>query len=202
MADRARVFIDFWNFQLNWNNRAKGKCDYSKLPKILLEKAKATLISGGVHSELQLDGTTIYASYNPTVGKDRSLRGWLEDTVGKFPGVRVNIKERTPKTKTIHCRACGGMIEFCPHCSVEIKSAPEKGIDGAIITDMFSLAWEHAYDIAILVTSDKDMKPAVERLQDKGVKVVNFTWKGSGHDLAKACWASCELDTFVGELVA
>ena len=195
------MFLDFWNFQLNWNERAKGKsCDYSKIPKILLEKAKATLISGGVHSELQLDGMTIYASYNPTVQQDRSLRGWLEDTVGKFPGVRVNIKERAPKIKPIHCRVCDKMIHNCPHCNSEIKRAPEKGIDGAIITDMFSLAWERAYDVAILISSDKDMKPAVERLQDKGIKVVNFTWKGYGHDLAKACWASCELDSFINEL--
>ena len=36
----------------------------------------------------------------------------------------------------------------------------EKGVDTAIITDLLTLAWEGAYDVAILVSSDADLVPA------------------------------------------
>ena len=43
---RARVFVDFWNFQLGWNEAAGrdafGKpvqCDWTKLPKTLVTAA-------------------------------------------------------------------------------------------------------------------------------------------------------------------
>jgi hypothetical protein len=42
---RARVFVDFWNFQLGWNE-ATGKtsqCDWSKLPTVLVKAAGALL---------------------------------------------------------------------------------------------------------------------------------------------------------------
>jgi len=82
-----------------------------------------------------------------------------------------------------------------------IKTAPEKGVDAAIVTDLFSLAWEKAYDVAILLSSDADFIPAVTRLQEKGIKVINATWLQHGHDLAKQCWASFNLDDLVEEIV-
>ena len=73
-------------------------------------------------------------------------------------------------------------------------------MDAAILTDMFSLAWEQAYEVAILVSSDADMVPAVEKIQDKGLKVINATWSGWGHQLAKTCWASFDIDPLIIQL--
>ena len=70
-------------------------------------------------------------------------------------------------------------------------------VDSRIVTDMLSLAWDGSYDVALLITSDADMVPAVESLQRHNFKVINATWKGHGHELAKVSWASFELD---GEL--
>jgi uncharacterized LabA/DUF88 family protein len=78
--------------------------------------------------------------------------------------------------------------------------AVEKGTDSAIITDMFSLAWEGAYEVAVLVSSDADMIPAVERIQDRGPKIINATWQNHGHDLARRCWASFSIDPLVQQL--
>jgi uncharacterized LabA/DUF88 family protein len=78
--------------------------------------------------------------------------------------------------------------------------AAEKGVDAAILTDMFSLAWEHAYDVGILVSGDGDLVPAVEKIQDRGLKVVNATWRNYGHDLAKRCWASFSIDPLIPQL--
>lgn len=65
---------------------------------------------------------------------------------------------------------------------------------------MFSLAWEKAYDVAILVSGDADLIPAVEKIQDRGLKVVNATWQGYGNDLARHCWASFLIDPLVPDL--
>ncbi len=59
---------------------------------------------------------------------------------------------------------------------------------------LLSLAGESAFDAAILVSSDTDYLPAVEWLQARGFKVINATWANHGHELARACWASFELD--------
>jgi len=73
-------------------------------------------------------------------------------------------------------------------------------IDSMIVTDMLSLAWDGAYDIGILLTSDADMVPAVECIQRRNLKIINATWKGHGHQLATAAWASFQLDKMIDQL--
>jgi uncharacterized LabA/DUF88 family protein len=69
----------------------------------------------------------------------------------------------------------------------------EKGIDTAIVTDMIRLAREDAYDVAILVSSDSDFIPAVEFLDQRGLKVIQAGFPPQGHDLAGPSWASFDL---------
>ncbi|MGH9891261.1 MAG: NYN domain-containing protein, partial [bacterium] len=47
----------------------------------------------------------------------------------------------------------------------------EKQVDVYIASQMVALAYENAYDVAILVSGDQDFVPAVETVQQKG-KVV------------------------------
>lgn len=75
-----------------------------------------------------------------------------------------------------------------------------KRLDAAIVTDLFTQAWENAYTIAILVSSDGDYVPAVEKLQEKGPKIINATWRQIGHQLAKTCWAAIEFNGLVTKL--
>lgn len=77
----------------------------------------------------------------------------------------------------------------------------EKGVDTAIVTDLFSLAWQNAFDVAVIVSSDADFVPAAIRLQERGLKIVNAAWGGHGHHLAKACWGSFLLDEVLSRLV-
>jgi uncharacterized LabA/DUF88 family protein len=58
---------------------------------------------------------------------------------------------------------------------------------------MIRLAWEEAYDLAVLATSDRDLVPAVEFLSLKGRKVVHAGFPPLGSDLARACWASFDV---------
>ena len=193
----ARIFIDYWNFQLQWNRRSQKGCDWSKLPNALVASAAAIAPQFG---SLRLDDIRVYASVNAGRPNDGKLRNWLETFLDRQPGFRVFIRERKSRVQPIRCRECGLETHECPHCHAKFERAAEKGVDAAILTDMFSLAWEQAYEVAILVSSDADMVPAVEKIQDKGLKVINATWSGWGHQLAKTCWASFDIDPLIIQL--
>lgn len=57
-------------------------------------------------------------------------------------------------------------------------------------TGMISLAWADNYDIAVLVSSDKDFVPVAEFLQAKGIKVIHGAFPPKGAQLTRKCWAS------------
>ena len=76
----------------------------------------------------------------------------------------------------------------------------EKGIDTAITTDMIRLAWEDAWDVAILVSSDHDFIPVVEFLSSKGKRVINVYLPPKGINLARTCWASIDLKPILPRL--
>ena len=70
----------------------------------------------------------------------------------------------------------------------------EKGVDSAIVTDMLLIGWQGSMDIVLIVSSDADLVPAVRALRNHGLRTVNASWRGHGHELAKACWGSFDLD--------
>jgi uncharacterized LabA/DUF88 family protein len=184
LAYRTRVFIDFWNFSLNWNERAAGaRIDWQKVPRVLLDEAKKQLETAGIQESLALEETLVYA--------------WLDSFLDKQPSFRVNARERRAKARKIHCAVCGHDNDACQNCQAPFRWAPEKGVDTAIVTDLLALASEGAYDVAVLLSSDADHIPAVEWVQSRGLKVVNATWDHHGFDLAKTCWAGFELDTVI-----
>lgn len=47
----------------------------------------------------------------------------------------------------------------------------EKGVDVALVTDMLSMAFKNAYDIAVLVSGDNDYIGAVEEIKRLGKRV-------------------------------
>jgi uncharacterized LabA/DUF88 family protein len=134
----------------------------------------------------------VYLSYDPM--KDAKLRGWALSVVDRFPGVQVVLMERKPKHAP-NCPACRKSIDTCPHCTVPMRGTLEKGIDTAMVTDMIKLAWESSYDIAVIVSGDRDFIPAVQFLDGKGRKVINATVPPLGSDLARNCWGSFDLRT-------
>ncbi len=196
---RARIFIDFWNFQLAWNRLShQDRCDWQRLPPALLGQARVVLQAAGVETELSLEETIVHASVDP-LGEAR-LRGWLTNWLDHRPSFDVKIRDRRARRKDIHCRQCGTTTRHCPNCGEEYMGRPEKGVDAAVVTDLLSLAWQGAYDLAVLVTSDADYIPAVEHVQAKGLKVVNAGWRDRGHELQGACWGSFHIDAIQEEL--
>lgn len=197
----ARIFVDFWNFQLTWNDHSGGqKCDWTALPRTVIEAGRDCLASVGQTGALELEETLLYASVDPANHNDVRLKGWLTNFLDRRPSWRVNIRERRAQPRSLYCRHCQTTTERCPSCRERYIGKPEKGVDSAIVTDLLSLAWQNAFDVAILVTSDADFVPAVERVQERGLKVINGSWAGVGHQLKAACWANFELDSLISRL--
>lgn len=197
---RLRVFVDFWNFQINWNRLAgQGQCDWRSLPAVLSKEAQSRLHAAGL-GNVTLEESRVYASYEPGNPKEAKLRSWLGNFLDRQPGVRVFQAERHWRQKAVHCRACDAHIGQCPACGAALGRASEKAIDSLIVTDLVNLAWESAYDVALLVSSDRDFVPAVDLLQRKNFKVVNACWNGQGNELARVCWASFPLDVLIPTL--
>jgi uncharacterized LabA/DUF88 family protein len=186
---RARIFIDFWNLQLSIYEHMgrEYRLDWLKLSPCLINEAETIL-----GESLRFDGTNVYISYNPKSDADRPLRGWAINVLDRFSGVNVTLKEREPKLPPV-CPDCHTLVEDCPHCHKKMHFTSEKGIDTAIATDMISLAWEDAWDVALLVSSDKDYIPVVEFLGSKGKRVLNACFPPKGMHLARTCWASINL---------
>lgn len=201
MRLRTRIFVDFWNFQLNWNERTgKAQCDWKALPSVLTAESRQLLATAGLDGDLVLDETLVYASVKPG-DADKNLKAWLTTFVDRQPSFRVKIRDRRVRSGGVWCNSCRSQIAECPHCNAAFERSPEKGIDAAIATDLLSLSWEGVLDVAVLVSGDSDFVPAVERIQEKGLKVVNATWRNHGHELAHACWASFDLDSVVEGLL-
>ncbi|TKD12372.1 NYN domain-containing protein [Polyangium fumosum] len=195
---RVRVFIDYWNFQLAWNERTgRLGCDWRRLPSVLCGEASRAINSAGLGA-LTLEETRVYAGYE--AGRENSLKNWLHNFLDRQPGVRVFTSERHWRKQPVHCRSCDTEHEKCPQCGAHFGRAAEKTVDARIVTDLVGLAWEGAYDVAILVSSDKDFIPAVEHVQAKNFKVINASWKNRGNELAKVCWASFEIDALLASL--
>ena len=134
----------------------------------------------------------IYSSYNPATAEGRKFHNWATTWLDRQPGVKVECRERRPKAKP-RCPVCHKLIELCPHCKKDMVATEEKGVDTLIVTDMIRLAWENAYDLAVLATSDSDLVPAVEFLGLKARRVIQAGFPPLGVALATACWASFDV---------
>lgn len=201
---RVRVFVDYWNFQLALNSRedallgtdnTRFKVDWRKLGGWLAGKACA-VASIPSHS---YDGVIIYTSYDPGNVEGARFKNWATSWLDRQPGVNVQCRERRPRG-ALKCPVCHESIEDCPHCGQRIKSTIEKGVDTLIATDMIRLAWEGAYDLAVLATSDSDLVPAVEFLNARGHKVIQAGFPPQGVDLATSCWGSFDVFRYRDEI--
>jgi uncharacterized LabA/DUF88 family protein len=193
---RVRVFIDYWNFQLSLNSkeaRRRGISDYRfrvdwrGVGSLLATKA----CEAAAISDHAFEGVIIYASYNPNTDDGKKFNNWATTWLNRQPGVQVECRPRSPK-RPPKCPSCYREIEYCPlpGCGQKIVATVEKGVDTLIATDMIRLAWENAYDLAVLATSDADLVPAVEFLNLKARRVIQAGFPPLGTELATACWAS------------
>lgn len=192
---RVHVFADFWNYTLNAQKvRQNFSTDWKRFPKILTREAVSLVDPGALPIYA---GMNVYGSYN-TVTEAR-LKNWATSVLDTFPGVNARFKPRTKIKGHPCCPACHKEIPVCPSCSSDMRGTEEKGIDTLMATDLVSLAWEGAYDLAVLVSSDQDFVPAAEYLQSKGIKVIQASFPPNGMLLRQKCWGSIDISNFMEE---
>ncbi len=199
MSYRVRIFLDYWNFSLKWRDMIGPRAHYdiARLPREVVQAAQAVLQSASDSTALNLQETRIYTSFDPQTEAGRKHREWCDNFLDMLPGVRVFHRERRTRPRPLHCRSCGQTFANCPQCKQPLHHSPEKGVDTAIVTDMLALAWEDAYDVGVLISSDADFIPGVELVQSKGYKIINGMWLNFGADLARTCWGNFKLNALV-----
>lgn len=201
---RVRIFIDFWNLQLQWNSyhRDKGATDVIKIPwKKLLPLTLIAELSQATPARYV--GAHVYASVDPGNPADAGLKRFLH-VLDSFPGYDVTIKERKPGSP-VRCtnRDCRKQILTCPACQQPIRRTVEKGVDAAILTELIQYAFDDNFDQAILISGDADYVPAVEYIQRKTDKqIVQAFFRNCGTELRNACWHHIYFDDFMEKLLA
>ncbi len=200
---RVRIFVDFWNLQIQWNelHQNSGAKDRVSIPWKDLPQVLCAEVSKG--QPVKFTGAAVYASINPSSPKDKGLNSFLHHVLASFTGYSVVVKERKPR-KTIRCQeeACKAPVLNCPSCKTPLKGTSEKGIDAAIITDLLSLAFDDNYDIAVLVSGDADYAPAVEYIQKKTDKqIVQAFFKAHGDELRNKCWDHVFFEDLLTKLI-
>lgn len=191
---RVRVFVDFWNYTLSMRGTdAAFRTDWSRLGPVLAQAA-TSVIDANAMGEYR--GLNFYGSYDPTGEADQKLHRWATTVVDKFPGVKVSIVKRQRKRSPPSCPACHTAVDQCPACGADMRGTEEKGVDVRMATDMISLAWVDNYDIAVLVSSDRDFVPVAEFLETKGIRVIHGAFPPKGAQLSAKCWGSID----IGEL--
>ncbi len=185
---RVRVFLDFWNFSLSMRSVEEAfRADWSRLGPELARAASAVVDATaiGVYQGLNFCG-----SYDPASDRDRRLNHWATTVVDMFPGVTVSIAPRQRKRSPPRCPARYQAVAQCSACNADMRGTEEKGVDVRMATDMISLAWVDNYDIAVLVSSDRDFVPVAEFLQTRGIKVIHGAFPPQGAQLTRKCWGS------------
>lgn len=183
---RIKVFIDYWNFQLDVRDANPSfRIDWLRLPYWLAEMGAEVV---GL-PDFSYEGAHVFASYDPKRASDDKFTHWLTSWLDRQSGIQVIAKKRVFRPPP-RCRNCKNRIQDCPVCETDMSGTIEKGVDAAIVTAMIRLAWEDAYDIAVIASSDSDLVPGVEFLDLRGKKIVQAGFPPSGSALATASWGS------------
>lgn len=205
MAERVRVriFVDFWNLQINWNDYHAKSGANAPVP-IPWKELPALLVAEVAKGEpAKFAGIHVYASVNSNSEKDRKLANWLHHSMAGLTGYIVDVRERKPR-KTIRCQEedCKTPITNCPACRKSLRGTVEKGIDAAIITDLITLASDDNYDLGVLISGDADYAPAVRFIQRKTDKqIVQAFFKAHGDELRNVCWDHIFFEDLMPKLV-
>ncbi len=185
---RVRIFVDFWNFSLSLRSADNTfMVDWRPVGPLFASEAGKLV---DPTSQAVFEAMHVYGSFDPNRPKDAKLKNWFTNTLDRMPGTHVVLVERQKKVGYPKCPQCQTEATHCASCSADMRGTEEKGVDTRIVADMISLAWANAYDVAVLVSSDRDFLPVADFLQTKGIKVVHGAFPPKGSHLSQKCWAN------------
>jgi len=148
-SNRVMIFIDGSN--LHWGIKGYNKANSTNL-KIDYVKLTSLLAAGR-----SLTRTIYYCSKPVPPGRPTQTR-----FLDYLRHIGIQVVEKPLK------------VRYDP--AIKRDRTVEKGVDVALAIDLIGMAWENAYDIAILVSGDADYVGAVSKVMSKGknVEVVCF----------------------------
>ena len=188
---RIRIFIDFWNFSLALREHDDTfRVNWTPIGNLLTKEAGRIIDTNTIAS---FEGMHVYGSYDPNKPEDAKLKNWFSNWLDKQPGIHTTILPRQRKKGYPKCPKCHKETTHCVACGSDMRGTEEKGVDTSIVKDMISLAWVNAYDVAVLVSADRDFVPVADFLQSKGVKVIHGAFPPKGSDLSQKCWGNFDL---------
>jgi len=188
---RVRIFVDFWNFTLLVRGAdPRFQIDWKALGPALTG-AVEELLAG--RERCRFDGLHVVGSNDPSNRKDDSLKHWFLNTLPAFPGVETVLLERQKKRNPPACPVCRTAVPVCPACGANMRGSEEKGVDIRLATDLIRLAWLDGYDIAVLLSADKDFVPVAEFLKSRGLKIIHGGFPGAGNQVSRACWGRLDM---------
>jgi len=184
------VFIDGGNFEgscRDIDEHLTHEIDFDRLSSALVKHAQGD----------SYQGTYFYCSYRPKTGGlvaeeiekiNKKLKFY--DALQYKRGYTVRKFRRKVRSET--CGKCGHTTFF----------TIEKGVDSNLVADLLTLAWEDAFDIAVVLSDDADMGAAIEYLKRKGKKVyhASFARLAHGQEIRKLCFGLIDLETILDEI--
>lgn len=77
----------------------------------------------------------------------------------------------------------------------------EKGVDVALAVDLVGLAWENAYDVAVVVSGDSDYVGAIKMVMNKGKNVEVVSFRSSlSRELREAALRTTFIDDIIPQI--
>ena len=179
------IYMDFWNFTLAIKNYdPEFRVDWNTIAGVFLQEAGTVL---GYDAPLILQDFNIIGSYAQS-DADKELRKWTTSFLPKVKGVKIHFTERKKKKSGPRCPGCHALVNICPMCKSNMAGTEEKRNDTFITVSMIQDAWFKKVDVAILVSADEDFIPAVNFINNLGIKVIHAQFGSHGHNLSNACW--------------
>jgi uncharacterized LabA/DUF88 family protein len=145
-----------------------------------------------------IDGSNLYRNlkFYESAGMNFDFKGFVESFIQDYEleGIKYYIgqirpKENDEKSQSLHKyqQVLFKKLEEAGFCIIRGrlrqigKIFSEKGVDVRIGIDLLEGAYENKYDVALLISSDGDLAPALEMVRNKGkkVEVVGFLHKPS-----------------------
>src|SRR5689334_22240548 len=114
---RFRIFVDYWNFQLSFNENHAHKTG-EKNPRLKINWPKMGEILAAEAAKLpglapySYEGTSIYTSFNPKTDEGKKFNNWVNTFMNRQPGVNVYCLERQAKHPPV-CPTCHKRVETC-----------------------------------------------------------------------------------------
>ena len=173
MAERVALFVDAHNvykgarraFHRPSEWKVAGQVWPGRVGEIICER-------GGPRGERTLEHVRIF----------RGVATEAEDAVGHAAARRqIAAWERHPKVRVFEHPLKRRSSE-CPKCGEISEQLVEKGVDVDLAADLIDGAYQRAFDVGVVFSTDTDFVPVIRLAANLGVKMeVAAWWTGIPH---------------------